>query len=249
MELVDERRALGQGSWIETPTPSAVCSGSLSRLLLLAEPRASPNRHESSACLSGWGSPSLTPGGNDRYPQDQVGVPPHLRVLLSGIWIVSSLRPCLKFAETPPPHPLTSPPGPSASQGRPGPRTSTAWSTPTTSAWNWRRSSTIAVTSPSGGSQSSLPTWGSLSGRCVGPTPTPASPITTGAVLGVWPPGCQADYRLQEEKREVEFPDHGHTAQQKLRCCQILPLETKPNIPNPSRGMGHLISYKLQLLR
>lgn len=28
------------------------------------------------------------------------------------------------------------------------------------------------------------------------PLPPAASPIPTGAVLRVWPPGCQADYRL-----------------------------------------------------
>ena len=42
-------------------------------------------------------------------------------------------------------------------QVAPGPRTSTVWSTPTTSASSWRRSSTTRDTSPSGGRRN-LPT-------------------------------------------------------------------------------------------
>ena len=135
----------------------------------------------------------------------------------SGAWIASSLEPCLSFAG-PHPHPLPSPPGPSASQVRPGPRTSTAWSTLTTSAWSWKRSSTIAVISPSGGSQSLLPIWGSLNGRCVGP-PT----LTTEAVPEVWPSGClQIRDSVKGGAQRGWICRPCHTAQQKLSCCPIL---------------------------
>lgn len=60
---------------------------------------------------------------------------------------------------------------PSAPQVRLGPRTNTEWFTQTTSAWSWKRSSTTAGTSPSDASPSWLLTWGSQSGRYVGPPP------------------------------------------------------------------------------
>lgn len=68
-----------------------------------------------------------------------------------------------------------------------------------------------------------------LTERQVCGTPTSA----TGAALGVWPPGCQADYGAQskEENREVEPPGHGHTAQQKLSYCQNLSYLNKTQYP------------------
>lgn len=52
-------------------------------------------------------------------------------------------------------------------QSKPGRRTNTAWCTRTTSGWSWRRSSTTAAISPSGGKLSWPPAWGCRRGRSV----------------------------------------------------------------------------------
>lgn len=50
-----------------------------------------------------------------------------------------------------------------------------------------------------------------------------------------WESGLQGVRQIidsvREENREVEFPDHGHTAQQKLSCCQILPTCSNSQYP------------------
>ena len=128
-----------------------------------------------------------------------------LSVLLQGSWIaLPPGSPALAFCRLL--SPLTSPPGTSASQVRPGPRINTAWSIPTTSAWSWRRSSTTAVTSLSGGNQSWPPTWGSRNGRCVGPLLQPQEQYCKS--------GLQATRQIMElsqGRTERLSPGHDHT--------------------------------------
>lgn len=68
----------------------------------------------------------------------------------------------------------------------------------------------------------------------------------TGAVPGVWPPGCQADYGAQsrEENREVvSQPWSYNTIETELLP---IPRPIKPNIPDHQKEHGGLISYRLQ---
>lgn len=126
--------------------------------------------------------------------------------------------------------PLTFFPVPPASQVRPGPRTSTAWSTRTTSAWSWKKSSTIAVISPFGGNQSWLPIWGSLNGRCVGP-----STSATGVVLGVWPSGYRQIMELSQGRGTERLSLLAMVTQHSRNGApaKSYPTPTKPNIPEP----------------
>ena len=72
-----------------------------------------------------------------------------------------------------------------------------------------------------------------------------APPSATGAVLGVWPPGCQADYGAQsrENKEVVSQPWSYNTIETELLP---IPRPVKPNTPDHQKGDGSLISYRLQ---